>query len=72
MKAAYNQYNLGLYPLDNMYKDPCENCIFCPTENSTCILAEFCEDNLDELPRCWNAIFTPEPLSDIFLCKSNI
>lgn len=66
MKAAYNQNDLGLYPLDGIYKDPCENCIFLPLEKSTCILADFGEGNFDELPRCWNAIFIPEPLSNIF------
>lgn len=65
MKAAYNQNDLGLYPLNDIYKYPCDNCIFRP-ENYTCILAEFGEDNFDELPKCWNAIFIPKPLSNIF------
>ena len=66
MKAAYNQNDLGLYPLDEIYEDPCENCIFLLLEKSICVLADFGEDNFDELPRCWNAIFIPEPLSNIF------
>jgi hypothetical protein len=66
MKAAYNQNDLGLYPLNEIYEDPCDNCIFIRSENYTCILADFGEDNFDELPRCWNAIFISEPLSDIF------
>lgn len=66
MKAAYNQNDLGLYPLNEIYYDPCENCIFLRSEKSTCILTEFGEDNFDELPRCFNAIFIPEPLSNIF------
>ena len=64
MKAAYNQNDLGLYPLDEIYEDPCDNCIFIRPEK--CVLADFGEDNFDELPRCWNAIFIPEPLSNIF------
>lgn len=66
MKAAYNQNDLGLYLLDEIYEDPCDNCVFIRPENYTCILADFGEDNFDELPRCWNAIFIPEPLSNIF------
>jgi hypothetical protein len=66
MKAAYNQNDLGLFPLDGIYQDPCENCIFLRSDTSTCILADFGEDNFDELPRCWNSIFIPEPLSNIF------
>lgn len=66
MKAAYNQNDLGLYPLDEIYKDPCDNCIFIRPENYTCILADFGESNFDELPVCCNAIFIPESLSNIF------
>jgi hypothetical protein len=66
MRAAYNQNDLGLYPLDEIYEDPCENCIFLPLEKSTCVLADFGEDNFDELHGCWNGIFIPEPLSNIF------
>lgn len=66
MKAAYNQNDLGLCPLDEIYKDPCDNCIFIRPEKYTCILADFGEDNSDELPGCWNGIFIPEPLSNIF------
>lgn len=66
MKAAYNQNDLGLYPLDGIYKDPCDNCIFIRSEKGTCVLANFGENNFDELPRCWNAIFISEPLSHIF------
>lgn len=66
MKAAYNQNDLGLYPLDEIYENSCANCIFIRPENYTCILADFGEDNFDELPRCWNAIFISEPLSNIF------
>ena len=66
MKAAYNQNDLGLYPLDEIYEDPCDNCMFIRPENYTCILANFVGDNSNELPRCWNAIFIPEPLSNIF------
>lgn len=66
MKAAYNQNDLGLYPLDESYEDPCDNCIFIRPENYTCTLADFGEDNFEELPKCWDAIFIPEPLSNIF------
>jgi hypothetical protein len=66
MKAAYNQNDLGLYPLDEIYEDPCENCVFIRLKEGTCILANFGEDNFDELPMCSNAIFIPEPLSNIF------
>ena len=66
MKAAYNQNDLGLHPLDEIYEDSCENCIFIRPENHTCILVNSNENNFDELPRCWNAIFIPEPLSNIF------
>jgi hypothetical protein len=66
MKAAYNQNDLGLYPLDEIYEDPCDNCIFIRPENYTCILADFGESNFDELPVCCNAIFIPESLSNIF------
>lgn len=67
MKAAYNQNDLGLYPLDGIYKDLCENCIFLKLENSTCILFDnFGEGSFDKLPKCWNGIFISEPLSNIF------
>ena len=66
MKAAYNQNDLGLYPLDEIYEDPCDNCIFLNSEKYTCILADFGEDSFNELPRCENAIFISEPLSNIF------
>lgn len=67
MKAAYNQNDFGLYPLDGIYKDPCANCIFLRLENSTCtLLDDFGEDTFEELPKCWNGIFIPEPLSNIF------
>lgn len=66
MKAAYNQNDLGLYPLDEIYENPCENCIFLLLEKPHCVLVDFGENNFDELPRCWNAIFIPEPLSNIF------
>lgn len=67
MKAAYNQNDLGLYPLDGIYEDPCANCIFLRLENSTCtLLDDFGEDTFEELPKCWNGIFIPEPLSNIF------
>ena len=66
MKAAYNQNNLGFHLLDEIYKDPCDNCIFIRPEKYTCILADFGEDSFFELSRCWNGIFIPEPLSNIF------
>lgn len=66
MKAAYNQNDLGLYPLDEIYEDPCDNCIFIRPEKYTCILADFGEDTFEELPKCWSGIFIPEPLSNIF------
>lgn len=66
MKTAYNQNNIELYPLYGIYEDPCDNCIFMKSERNTCILADFGEDNFDELPKCWHAIFIPEPLSNIF------
>lgn len=69
MKAAYNQNNIGLHPLTvfcGEFCDPCTNCIFIRPEKNACILVEFGEDNFDELPKCDNAIFIPEPLSNIF------
>lgn len=67
MKAAYNQNDLRLYPLDGIYEDPCANCIFLRLENSTCtLLDDFGEDTFEELPKCWSGIFIPEPLSNIF------
>lgn len=66
MKAAYNQNDLGLYPLDENYEDPCDNCLFIRPGEYTCILADFDEGSVDELFRCWNSIFIPEPLSNIF------
>lgn len=67
MKAAYNQNDLGLYLLfDEVDKDDCENCIFYQPEKRDCILLNFGEDIFEELPKCWNAIFIPESLSNIF------
>ena len=66
MKAAYNQNDFGLYPLDRIYGDPCNNCIFIRPKQCNCILSNFGEDVYDELPRCWSGIFIPEPLSNIF------
>ena len=66
MKAAYNQNDFWLYPLDEIYEDPCGHCIFKRPDNNSCILFDFGEDNSDELPECWNGIFIPEPLSNIF------
>ncbi len=66
MKAAYNQNDLGLYTLYEDYDDPCDNCIFIRPEDYNCILADFGEDNFNELPSCGNGIFIPEPLSNIF------
>ncbi len=67
MKAAYNQNDLGLYPLDEIYEDPCDNCLFIRPGKHTCILlTDFDEGSVDELFRCWNSIFIPEPLSNIF------
>lgn len=64
MKVAYNKNDLGLYPLDGIYEDPCKNCIF--LDQKTCILLNFGEDIFDELPKCWNTIFILKPLSNIF------
>jgi hypothetical protein len=66
MKAAYNQNNVELYHLNEVYADPCENCIFLRSEKSTCIVVDFGKDNFDELPGCWDGIFIPKPLSNIF------
>lgn len=66
MKAAYNQNNLGFYPLYETYEDSCDNCIFIRSEDHTCILADFGDEAFDELPGCWNVIFIPELLSNIF------
>ena len=66
MKAAYNQNDLGSHPLDEIYEDPCDNCLFIKPGEYTCILADFDEDSVDKLFRCWNSIFIPEPLSNIF------
>lgn len=64
MKVAYNQNDLGLYPLDGIYEDTFKNCIF--LDQKTCILLNFGEDIFDELPKCWNNIFILESLSGIF------
>lgn len=66
MKAAYNQNNIELSPLDEIYGDFCGNCIFLRPENHTCTLLDFGEDVFEELHKCWDAIFIPEPLSNIF------
>ena len=67
MKAAYNQNDFRLYPLDGIYEDSCANCIFLRLEHSTCtLLDDFGEDIFEELPKCWSGIFIPEPLSNIF------
>lgn len=68
MKAAFNQNNIGLHPLTVFYGpcDPCANCIFIRPEKRTCLLSNFDEDIFDKLARCYNAIFIPEPLSNIF------
>ena len=69
MKAAYNQNDIGLHPLTVFYgkpRDLCANCIFIRSEERTCLLSNFDEDTFDKLARCWNAIFIPEPLSNIF------
>lgn len=66
MKTAYNQNNIKLYPLDGIYEDSCAHCIFLRLNNSTCTLLNFGEDTFEKLPKCWDAIFIPEPLSNIF------
>jgi hypothetical protein len=66
MKAAYNQNDLVLYPLGGIYEDPCKNCIFLQLEKNTCKLLDFGEDSFDKLPKCWNSIFIPDLLSNIF------
>lgn len=67
MRAAYNQDNVALYPLlDEIREDPCSNCMFLKPEDYTCILFDFGEENFYNLPECWNSIFIPEPLSNIF------
>lgn len=66
MRAAYNQDDFALYPLDEICEDPCDNCMFLKPEDYTCILVDFGEENFDKLPGCWNSIFIPEPLSNIF------
>lgn len=66
MKAAYNQNNFKLYPLDEIYENSCDNCIFIRSENHTCRLADFGDDAFDKLFTCWSGIFIPEPLSNIF------
>lgn len=65
MKAALNQNDLGLYPLDNEFSTDCENCAFL-RDSYTCILLNFGEETFDKLPHCFNAIFILKPLSDIF------
>lgn len=64
MKVAYNQNNLRLSIRDS--QRPCDNCIFTRPENRSCILFDFGEDNFGELPGCWNGVFIPKPLSNIF------
>lgn len=65
MKVAFNQNNIWSYPLDEIYEDPCYNCIF-RLENDTCILADFIKDNFNNLFDCCNGIFISESLSDVF------
>lgn len=65
MKAAYNQNDLGLYPADDEFSHECENCAFLRLSDK-CVLLDFGEDIFEKLPKCWNAIFIPEPLSNIF------
>jgi hypothetical protein len=66
MRAAYNQDNVALYPLDEICEDPCDNCMFLKPEDYTCILFDFGEESFYNLPGCWNGIFIPEPLNNIF------
>ena len=69
MKAAYNQNNLELYPIGEIYEDPCDNCIFLRPEKYTCALADFGENKFDEIFNCFDnvsSIFTQKPLSNIF------
>ena len=74
MKAAYNQNDLGLSLLDEDVNDDCDSCLFLTMSKSgyDCRLVYFSDEILDVLPNCGGAAFTPEPLSDIFLCESNI
>lgn len=65
MKASFNQNDVGLYPIDDEFVHDCENCIF--LRNSyKCVLMNSDEKIAEELPSCFSAIFTAEPLSDIF------
>ncbi len=66
MKAAYNQNDLGFYLSSEIYEDTCENCIFLRPEEGICQLINFGEDSFNDLPGCWNGIFIPKPLSNIF------
>ena len=68
VRALKNLHDSGFVHLDLKS----DNCIFTRLENSSCILFDFGEDNFGELPGCWNGVFIPKPLSDIFLCESNI
>ena len=69
MKVAFNQNDIELYPLDDEFSDDCENCVFLrniTTDSYTCILPDFEEDIFEQLPGCFNSIFIPESLSNIF------
>lgn len=69
MKYAYNKNDLGLYPVDDEFTHDCENCVFLRSiapYSYKCILIDFGEKNVNELPSCFNSIFIPESLSSIF------
>lgn len=69
MKAAFNQNDLGLYPVDDESIHDCEGCIFLSSmalNSYKCILLDFGEEISEILPHCAGAIFTPEPLSNVF------
>lgn len=69
MKASFNQNNIELYPIDNEFIDDCKECLFFRTITSNsydCRLIDFGIESYERLPRCFQSIFIPKPLSDIF------
>lgn len=69
MKASFNQNDLELYTVDDEFAHDCENCVFLHTITSNsqeCRLIDFEPGTFERLFHCFQSIFIPEPLSDIF------
>lgn len=69
MKAAFNQNDIKLYPIDNEFINECKGCLFLRAISSNsydCRLFNFETGTFETLFHCFQSIFIPEPLSDIF------